>query len=266
MASPSIPPPPSPPPAIVLRGVSVRYRVPTEPVATLKEHAIRLLQGRRVGYREFWALKDINIKVPQGQVLGIVGRNGAGKSTFLKVISRILRPTEGRVWVRGTVAPLIELGAGFHTELTGRENVFLNGAMLGFSRTEMQEKFDRIVDFAELWDFIDAPLRTYSSGMQMRLGFAIASDVSPDLLIIDEILAVGDEAFQEKCMHRMQGFREDATTILFVSHSLRSVLDLCDRCIWIDNGRIQAAGATGEVIDAYHAGVAHTQLEEPITG
>jgi ABC-type polysaccharide/polyol phosphate transport system ATPase subunit len=242
-------------PAVILKGVSVRYRVPTEPIATLKEHAIRLIQGRRVGYREFWALKDIDIRVPQGQALGIIGRNGAGKSTLLKVISRILRPTQGRVWVRGSVAPLIELGAGFHPELTGRENIYLNGAMLGFSRTEMQEKFQRIVDFAELWDFIDAPLRTFSSGMQMRLGFAIASDVVPDLLIIDEILAVGDEGFQDKCMDRMLQFREGDTTILYVSHGLESVRELCDCCAWIDGGRIQAYGETGEVIDAYHAGV-----------
>jgi ABC-2 type transport system ATP-binding protein len=246
---------------IVLRGVSVRYRVPTEPVATLKEHTIRLLQGRRVGYRDFWALKGIDLEVHQGEALGIIGRNGAGKSTLLKVISRILRPTEGRVWVRGSVAPLIELGAGFHPELTGRENVYLNGAMLGFSRAEMQEKFKRIIDFSELWDFIDAPLRTYSSGMQMRLGFAIASDVEPDLLIIDEILAVGDEAFQEKCMHRMLGFRENATTILYVSHGLESVRELCDRCVWVDGGRIQALGETGKVIDAYHSGVAEYPAE-----
>jgi ABC-2 type transport system ATP-binding protein len=249
--------------AIALRGVSVRYRVPTEPVATLKEHAIRLLQGRRVGYRDFWALKGIDLEVYQGEALGIIGRNGAGKSTLLKVISRILRPTQGRVWVRGSVAPLIELGAGFHPELTGRENVYLNGAMLGFSRAEMQGKFKRIVDFAELWDFIDAPLRTYSSGMQMRLGFAIASDVEPDLLVIDEILAVGDEAFKEKCTRRMHGFRENATTILYVSHSLDSIRELCDRCVWIDGGKIQALGETGKVIDAYHSGVAEYPAEVP---
>lgn len=240
------------PPAIVLRDISVRYRVPTEPVATLKEHAIRLLQGRRVGYREFWALKGINLRVEPGEALGIVGRNGAGKSTLLKVVSRILRPIDGRVWVRGAVAPLIELGAGFHPELTGRENVFLNGAMLGFSRTEMERKFERIVEFAELWDFIDAPIRTYSSGMQMRLGFAIASDVDPDILIIDEILAVGDEAFQEKCMTRMNNFRAGGTTILFVSHSLEPIKQLCSRVVWIEEGQVVFVGEPEPAIQRYH--------------
>jgi ABC-type polysaccharide/polyol phosphate transport system ATPase subunit len=244
----------SPSPAIVLKDVSVRYRVPTEPVATLKEYAIRLLQGRRVSYREFWALKGIDLEVTVGEAVGVIGRNGAGKSTLLKVVSRILRPTEGRVWVRGKVAPLIELGAGFHPELTGRENVYLNGAMLGFSRDQMEEKFERIVDFAELWDFIDAPLRMYSSGMQMRLGFAIASDVDPDILIIDEILAVGDEDFQEKCTDRMREFRQRGTTLLFVSHAMNSIRQLCTRAVLIDSGRKVIDGAPEEVIDHYHRG------------
>jgi len=243
--------------AIHLSGVSVRYRVPMEPIATLKEHAIRLIQGRRVGYREFWALHNAGLEVRRGESLGIIGRNGAGKSTLLKVIARVLHPTQGRVLVWGNVAPLIELGAGFHPELTGRENVFLNGAMLGFSRVQMEEKFERIVEFAELPAFIDAPLRTYSSGMIMRLGFAIATEVDPDILIIDEVLSVGDEAFQEKCMARMRQFRERGTTILFVSHSLPSVANLCDRAIWIDSGYIKHSGATDDVIHAYRASVSH---------
>jgi lipopolysaccharide transport system ATP-binding protein len=237
--------------AIQLRAVSVRYRVPTEPVNTLKEHVIRLLQGRRTEYREFLALSDVDLEVQQGEALGIIGRNGAGKSTLLKVVSRILRPTEGQVWVRGRVAPLIELGAGFHLELTGRENVYLNGAMLGFSHGEMEARFEEIVEFAQLWDFIDAPLRTYSSGMITRLGFSVASDVDPDILIVDEVLSVGDEAFQQKCLARMQRFRDKGTTILFVSHALEAVERLCDRAVWIDRGGIRFSGPVPEAIDSY---------------
>jgi len=236
---------------IGLRQVSVRYRVPTEPVSTLKEHAIRLLQGRRAEYREFLALDEIDLDVQRGEALGIIGRNGAGKSTLLKVISRILRPTAGQVWVRGAIAPLIELGAGFHPELTGRENIFLNGAMLGFSQADMEGRLEGIVEFAELRDFIDAPLRTYSSGMMARLGFAIASDVDPDILIIDEVLAVGDEAFQQKCLTRMQSFRARGTTILFVSHALESVQRLCDRAVWLEHGQIRHSGGVGETASAY---------------
>jgi lipopolysaccharide transport system ATP-binding protein len=237
--------------AIRLHGVSVRYRVPTEPVSTLKEHAIRLLHGRRNEYREFMALNGIDLDVRRGEALGIIGRNGAGKSTLLKVISRILRPTSGHVWVRGTVAPLIELGAGFHPELTGRENVFMNGAMLGFSHREMEARFGSIVDFAELWDFIDAPLRTYSSGMMTRLGFAVASDVDPDILIIDEVLSVGDESFQQKCLTRMETFRKRGTTILFVSHALDAVERLCDRAVWMDQGEVRHSGDVDETTEAY---------------
>lgn len=237
--------------AVRLSDISVRYRVPVEPIRTLKEHVIRAAKGRLPRYREFWALDGVTLSVPRGEALGIIGRNGAGKSTLLKVVSRILRPTRGRVQVWGKVAPLIELGAGFHPELTGRENVYLNGAMLGYSQSEMEAKIDRIVDFADLWDFIDAPMRTYSSGMNVRLGFAIATDVEPDILIIDEVLSVGDEAFQQKCLARMQAFRERGTTILFVSHSLESVAKLCDRAIWIDHGRFQHSGAVGETAEAY---------------
>ena len=236
---------------IRLHGVSVRYRVPTEPVSTLKEHAIRLLHGRRSEYREFLALDGVDLEVRRGEALGIIGRNGAGKSTLLKVVSRILRPTAGQVWVRGTLAPLIELGAGFHPELTGRENVYLNGAMLGFSQAEMQARIEGIVEFAELSDFIDAPLRTYSSGMMARLGFAVASDVDPGILIIDEVLSVGDEAFQQKCLARMQSFRERGTTVLFVSHALDAVQRLCDRAVWVEHGRIRFSGAVDQTVKAY---------------
>lgn len=236
--------------ALHLEDVSVRYHVPHERYTTLKEHAIRWLQ-RRLRYDDFWALHNINLEARRGQVIGIIGRNGAGKSTLLKVIARVLRPTQGRVWIRGRVAPLLEFGAGFHPELSGRENVFLNGTLLGFSHAEMQSKFERIVDFAEMWDFIDAPLRTYSSGMIARLGFAVATDVEPDILIVDEILAVGDMAFQIKSLERIQGFRAAGATILLVSHNMDTVRSMCDHVIWLDRGRLVAQGSAEEVVFRY---------------
>jgi ABC-type polysaccharide/polyol phosphate transport system ATPase subunit len=184
-------------------------------------------------------------------VFGLIGQNGAGKSTMLKLMARVLRPTEGRVVVKGQVAPLLEFGAGFHPELTGRENVFLNGALLGFSRRDMEEKFDRIVDFAELWDFIDAPMRTYSSGMWARLGFAVATDFQPDVLIVDEVLAVGDEAFQRKSSARMQEFRDQGATILLVSHNMNTIAAMCHRAAWIHHGQVMALDSAGEAIRAY---------------
>lgn len=236
--------------ALRLEAVSVRYHVPHEQYTTLKEHAIRWLQ-RRLRFDDFWALQNINLEARRGRVIGIIGRNGAGKSTLLKVIARVLRPTHGRVWIRGRVAPLLEFGAGFHPELSGRENVFLNGTLLGFSHAEMQSKFQRIVDFAEMWDFIDAPLRTYSSGMIARLGFAVATDVEPDILIVDEILAVGDMAFQIKSLERIQSFRAAGATILLVSHNLDTVRSMCDHVIWLDHGRLVAQGSAEEVVYQY---------------
>lgn len=233
-----------------LEDVSVRYRVPHERVATLKEHAIRLLQ-RRVQYDDFWALREITLTIRRGDAVGIIGRNGSGKSTLLKVIGRVLLPTRGRVRVCGRVAPLLELGAAFHPELTGRENVFLNGALLGFTRAEMDAKFKRIVDFADLWDFIDAPLRTYSSGMSARLGFAIATDVEPDILIVDEVLGVGDTEFQQKSAERINVFHKKGLAIFLVSHNLDAVRAICNQALWLDNGRIAASGATEPVIEAY---------------
>ncbi|GBC85856.1 Teichoic acids export ATP-binding protein TagH [bacterium HR11] len=234
-----------------LEGVSVCYRMPQERIGTLKEYVIRRLQ-RRIRFHEVWALRDIHLEVYQGEIFGIVGRNGAGKSTLLKVIARVLRPTTGRVWVRGRIAPLLELGGGFHPELTGRENIFLNGTLLGRTRREIEERLDWIIDFAELEDFIDAPLRTYSTGMVARLGFAVATAWEPDILIVDEVLAVGDEAFQQKCRTRMAEFRNHGTTILMVSHSMPTVEALCHRAVWLDHGRIQALGPAREVAAAYH--------------
>jgi ABC-type polysaccharide/polyol phosphate transport system ATPase subunit len=227
--------------AIRLEKVSVRYRVPHERIDSFKEYIIRRLQ-RRVSHDDFMALREVSLEIQRGEVYGIIGRNGAGKSTLLKVIARVLRPTGGRVWVKGRVAPLLEFGAGFQTELSGRENVFLNGTLLGFTHREMENKFDRIVDFAELWEFIDAPLRTYSSGMVARLGFAIATDVTPDVLIIDEVLAVGDEAFQRKSAVRMQEFRDQGATILLVTHNMSTVNSMCQRAAWLDHGVVRASG------------------------
>ena len=239
--------------AVILTDVGVRYRMPTERVNTLKEQVIRKITRRSVGFNEFWALRSVNLEVRKGEAVGLIGSNGAGKSTLLKVIARVQRPTTGRVIVRGHISPLIELGAGFHQELTGRENVYINGAMLGFSRRQMQRKFDDIVEFSGLANFIDSPLRTYSSGMTARLGFAIAADADPDILIIDEALSVGDEAFQKKCMERMDEFRQRGVTIFFVTHSLDSVGTLCPRAYWLENGQVRASGPTEAVIKAYRS-------------
>jgi len=235
-----------------LDGVSVRYRVPHERYGTFKEYMIRRLQGR-VNHREFWALKRVSLSVHRGEVFGLVGRNGAGKSTLLKVVSRVLRPTEGRVRVRGWVAPLLELGAAFHHELTGRENVFLNAALMGHMRRDVEEKFDQIVEFADLGGFIHAPLRTYSTGMVARLGFAVATAWEPDVLVLDEVLAVGDEAFQRKCHARIRNFRERGATVLMVSHNATTVVENCQRAAWIDHGEIQIIGAPDEVVAKYQA-------------
>jgi len=236
--------------AIHMVDVGVRYRAPDERIPTIKEYAIRWMQGK-IKHRDFWALKGINLSIGRGEAMGLIGQNGAGKSTLSKLVAKVLKPSTGRVIVRGNVSPLLEFGAGFHPELTGRENVYLNGAMLGFSRKEMDQKFKEIVDFAELWDFIDAPLRTYSSGMYARLGFAVATDVVPDVLIIDEILSVGDESFQQKSAARMQEFRDNGATVLLVSHNMRTIENTCDRVAWLDHGHLMECGDPGAVIQAY---------------
>jgi ABC-type polysaccharide/polyol phosphate transport system ATPase subunit len=235
---------------IRLENVSVAYRVPQERIDTFKEYTIRWMQGK-VKHRKFLALQDVSLSVYRGEVLGLIGQNGAGKSTLLKLVARVLRPTSGRVVVQGRVAPLLEIGAGFHPELTGRENIFLNGAMLGFSRKQMEEKFQRILDFAELGDFIEAPLRTYSSGMWARLGFAVATDTQPEVLIVDEILSVGDEAFQRKSLERIQSFQAQGATILVVSHTMDTIEKMCQKAIWLDHGKIIASGEAGTVVDSY---------------
>jgi len=236
--------------ALRLEGISVRYRIPHERYATLREHAIRWLK-RRIRYDDYLALHEVSVQVRRGEMLGIIGANGAGKSTLLKVVARVLKPKRGKVWIRGRVAPLLECGAGFHPELTGRENIFLNGTLLGLTRSDIESRYQGIVDFAELSDFIDAPLRTYSSGMVSRLGFAVATDADADILIVDEVLSVGDVSFQRKSLERIQRFRREGTTILFVSHDLDTVESMCDRVIWLDHGTIKANGSARDVVQKY---------------
>jgi ABC-2 type transport system ATP-binding protein len=236
-------------PIIELRDVGVRYRVPQERVLTFKEYLIRWLRGRVV-IEELHALSHVSIQVRRGESVGIIGRNGAGKTTLMKVIARVLKPTSGSIQVRGMVAPL-ELGPGFDAELTGRENVFLNGAILRRSRKEMQRRLPDIVRFAELEHFIDAPLRTYSTGMVARLAFAVASDLEPEILLVDEALSVGDIEFQKKCVARMQGFLARGATLVLVSHSPQSLRELCQRVVWLNQGRVVMDGPAAEVVRAF---------------
>ena len=235
---------------VKLENISVRYLMTYDRIKSAKEYLVQWVQGK-IRYEEFWALKDISFEVKKGEVLGIIGNNGAGKSTLLKVISGILKPTEGSVSVEGTVVPMLELGSGFDFDLTGRENIFLNGAILGYSEEFLTEKYEEICDFSELGKFIDVPIRNYSSGMLMRLAFSIATVVDPDILIVDEILAVGDAEFQEKSKRRMLELMSGGTTVLFVSHSLEQIREMCDRVIWLEHGRLKMAGTAMAICDAY---------------
>lgn len=239
------------PEAIRLEGVAVRYAVSREVVASLKEYAIRRLSGR-IERNEFVALRGVDLSIRQGERVGVVGPNGAGKSTLLRLLARVRRPTEGRVVVRGRVSPLLELGLGFHVELTGRENVILQGTLLGLSRREIAGRMESIAAFAEMEAFLDAPIRTYSTGMVARLAFAVATDVDPDVLLVDEALAVGDERFKARCHDRMNHLRERGKTFLLVSHALQDVVATCQRAIWVLDGRIEKDGPAEEVCAAYH--------------
>jgi len=236
--------------AVKVENVSMMFNMASEKIYSIKEYFIKLVSGK-LYFQEFWALRDISFEIKKGEVFGIIGLNGAGKSTLLKIIAGVLKPTTGRVYVNGSMAPLIELGAGFDFELTARENIFLNGAILGYSRKFMKEKFDEIVEFAELRDFLDVPLKNFSSGMQARLGFAIATIVDPDILIVDEILAVGDFHFQEKCEKRINSMLEKGTTIVMVSHSIDQIERMCQRVLWLEKGRMKMIGNAKEVCEAY---------------
>lgn len=233
--------------------VSVKYLMTYDRIKSMKEYLVQLVKGK-IQYEEFWALRDVSFEVKKGEVLGIIGHNGAGKSTLLKVISGILKPTEGSVQINGTIVPMLELGSGFDFDLTGRENVFLNGAILGYSEQFLKEKYEEIVAFSELGQFIDVPLRNYSSGMVMRLAFSIATVVNPDVLIVDEILAVGDADFQEKSKKRMLELMGGGTTVLFVSHSLPQIREMCNNAIWLEHGQMKLCGDVQKVCDAYEAG------------
>lgn len=237
--------------AVSFDGVSKRFVLRHERAHTVLESMIGLLKPTRRGIEEFWALREVSFEIRAGETFGIIGPNGAGKSTVLKLMARILEPTSGEVKVRGRISPLLELGAGFHPELTGRENVYLNAALFGVSQAEAQERYDEIVQFSELQDFVDVPLKHYSSGMYMRLGFAVAANIVPDVLLVDEVLAVGDEAFQRKCFRKIEEFRTEGRTIVFVSHDLDTVRRICPRTLWLDQATVQAMGPTDAVVDAY---------------
>jgi ABC-2 type transport system ATP-binding protein len=242
-------------PAVIrLEEVALCYRLAKQRIPSLKEYAIHWMRGA-LSYEKLWALRDISLTVRRGETLGIVGRNGAGKSTLLKVISRVLKPTQGTIDVQGRISPILELGAGFDFELTGIENVYLNALLLGHSRREIDDKLEEIIEFSGLGDFVRSPIRNYSSGMLSRLGFSVATAWIPDVLILDEVLSVGDASFTSKCEERINRFHEAGTTVLLVSHSAGAIKKNCTRCIWLDAGRLRAEGETEEVLDRYlHAG------------
>lgn len=239
--------------AVSMENVSKRFILQHHKARSFQDALVNFVHRRNDSAEEFWALRDVSLEVNPGETLGIIGENGSGKSTILKLVTSIFEPTTGKVTVNGRISALIEVGAGFHPDLTGRENIYLNGAILGLSRKEMDARFDEIVAFSELERFIDTPVKHYSSGMYIRLGFSVATSVDPDILIIDEVLAVGDEVFQRKCLDRITDFRRRGKTIIFVSHGLAAVEFLCERVAWIDHGVIQQQGASVPVIRGYMA-------------
>lgn len=237
-------------PMIEVKNIKMKFKMSDEPLNSLKEIFTKAVTGK-LKFNEFLALDDVSFNVEKGETIGLIGSNGAGKSTTLKVISGILKPTEGKVIVRGNIVPMLELGAGFDLELTGKENIYLNGAILGYSKEYLESKYEEIVDFAEIREFIDMPIRNYSSGMMARLAFSIASVVQPEILIVDEILAVGDVKFQEKSYKRMQELMSGGATVLFVSHDLKKIEQLCDHVVWLDKGHVKQYGDTKQICEAY---------------
>ena len=236
---------------IVADNVSMCFNLASERVYSLKDLLIKKIKFQSCSFDEFWALNNISFSVDKGESCALIGANGSGKSTMLKIISGILTPTKGSVEVNGSIAPLIELGAGFDYELTGRENIFLNGAILGYSKKLMLEKYDEIIDFSELRDFIDVPVKNYSSGMIARLGFSIATMVKPEILVVDEILAVGDQAFQDKCHKRLEDMMNSGTTVLLVSHSAADIKRICQKAVWIDKSNLRFVGNVDEALQLY---------------
>ena len=237
---------------IEVKHAAVRFNMASQKVNNLKEYMIKLLK-KELMFQEFFALQDLDLTVKAGEAWGIIGTNGSGKSTLLKLICGILKPYRGTVEIHGSIAPLIELGAGFDGELTARENILLNGALMGYPEEFMKEHFEEIIDFAGLWDFLDMPIKNYSSGMEARLGFSVATMVQPDILICDEVLAVGDYKFQEKCEKRMKHMLESGTTLLYVSHQREAVEKLCDYAVWIEKGRAVMTGDAVQVCEAYRS-------------
>ena len=235
---------------IQIRNVSMHFNLMTERVDSIKEYLLKLIKGKLL-YNDFIALHDISFDIYKGDILGLIGLSGAGKSTLLKILAGVLKPTSGTVQVKGRIAPLIEVGAGFDPELTARENIFLNGAILGYSRQFLESKFDEILDFAELRDFVDVPVKNFSSGMYARLGFAIATMVEPDILIVDEVLSVGDFRFQEKCEKRIREMIGHGVTIILVSHDSKLIKEMCSRVIWLEHGAIRKMGSTESICDEY---------------
>jgi ABC-2 type transport system ATP-binding protein len=240
-------------PAIEVSDAHLAYRMTRDRAGTIKEFAIQATK-RRVSREQFWAVTDVSFTVASGEVLGIIGPNGAGKSTLMKMVARVLPPTKGRVVVRGVVAPMIELGAGFNQEMTALENIVLYGTLLGRTPAHMRERVEAICEWAELTDFVDVPIRSYSSGMLARLGFAVATDVRPDVLVVDEVLSVGDTSFQEKSKDRMHELIASGAAVLFVSHDMNTVLEMSDRVLWLDHGRTVAFGEPTEIVEAYAGG------------
>ena len=237
--------------ALVVQDVSILFNLSKENVDNLKELLIKKVKGEKIRFNEFWALKNINFELNKGDRLGILGLNGAGKSTLLKIIAGVYKPTTGKVTRHGHIAPMIELGAGFDPNYTGRENIFLYGSVLGFSREFLESKYEEILEFSELGDFIDVPIKNYSSGMRARLGFSIATVVEPEILILDEVLSVGDAKFRKKCEKKMQGMFDHGVTVLFVSHSLEQVKRLCNKAILLEHGELIAQGDIKEVAAIY---------------
>lgn len=235
---------------IELKNVTMKYNLAQEKIESIKEYFIKLVKGQLL-FQEFIALNDVSLEIEQGDIFGIVGLNGSGKSTMLKIISGILQPTTGKVKVMGSISPLIELGAGFDPDLTARENIFLNGLILGHTKALMRSKFDEIIDFAELHQFIDVPIKNFSSGMYARLGFSVATIVKPDILIVDEILSVGDFRFQEKCENRIRELMRNGTTVIIVSHSLDQIKKLCKHALWLDKGKVKMLGEVEAVCRVY---------------
>ena len=238
---------------IKIKNVSMKFNLGIEKEFSIKQAFINLFTRKNKRKKEtFWALKDVSFNVGKGEVVGLIGSNGAGKSTLLKVVSGVMKPTNGKVEVKGVISPMIELGAGFDGNLTARENIYLNGAILGYSKKFIDSKFDEIVEFSELKDFLEVPVKNFSSGMTAKLAFSIATVVNPEILIVDEILSVGDLKFQEKSKHKMMEMIKGGTTVLYVSHSLESIKDLCTKVVWLEHGKVVKIGDTKKICDEYY--------------